>query len=148
MKVVEDVRRLRLAQLVEEFGSYAALNERLGRKRIDSTLSQYANRSLDSKTQQPKVMGSSTARKLEQACGKPEGWMDTDPDMVPREAVSDQPASYAPAPPPQPLRPWPFKTEDYDRLMSLDSYWHGHVRIALLRAMDECETLATNGRTG
>lgn len=134
--------------LLKEVGSYANLNEKLGRKRIDSTLSQYANQSKASKSNKLKVMGSTTARELERACGKPEGWMDTDPDLeaaavrVPSTGEASPPPYVSP--PPAPIRLWPFAASDYDRLMRLDSFWHGHVRIAMLKAMDECEGLAGN----
>lgn len=82
MKTVEEVRRERLAMLVEEFGSLANLNERLGYVRRDSTLSQYLNSSKGSRTDKPKVMGSPVARRLEAACKKNAGWMDTDPDLL------------------------------------------------------------------
>jgi hypothetical protein len=81
MKVVEDVRRERLQLLREEFGTLAALNEKLGLNSRDSTLSQYLNQSTGTKSEKPKVMGSAMARRLEQACGKEVGWMDTDPEL-------------------------------------------------------------------
>jgi hypothetical protein len=87
MKTVEEVRRLRLAQLVAESGGgYAELNRKRGKDERDSTLSQYANQSpnskgaKDGKPAKPKDMGSKLARALEKACEKPTGWMDTDPD--------------------------------------------------------------------
>jgi hypothetical protein len=82
MKVVEEIRRIRLLQLRKEFGSYAKLNEKLGRSSTDATLSQIANQAADSKTGRPRAMGSPQARALEQACGKEVGWMDTDPDLL------------------------------------------------------------------
>lgn len=80
MRTVEEVRRLRLAELLKEVGSYAALNELLDRERRDSGLSQIANGSKNSRGGQPKVMGSDVARRLEEVCKKELGWMDTDPD--------------------------------------------------------------------
>lgn len=87
MRTIEEVRRLRLALLVKEFGSFAELNEKTGRLRHDSTLSQYANSSKNSKGGAAKAMGSPVARALEVACNKPVGWMDTDPDLWPFEKV-------------------------------------------------------------
>lgn len=81
MRTVEEVRRLRLRALVEEFGTYAELNQLLDRLPGDSTFSQIANQSPDSKSGKPKTMGSDQARRLEVVCGKPVGWMDTDPDF-------------------------------------------------------------------
>ena len=82
MKTVEEVRRMRLAELKSEFGSFAAINARIERLPTDSTLSQIANSSLGSKTGKPKVMGSDQARLLEEKLDKPRGWMDTDPDLL------------------------------------------------------------------
>jgi hypothetical protein len=82
MKTVEEVRRMRLAELKSEFGSFAAINARIDRLSTDSTLSQIANSSLGSKTGKPKVMGSDQARLLEEKLEKPRGWMDTDPDLL------------------------------------------------------------------
>lgn len=81
MRTVEEVRRLRLAQLLAEKGSYAALNELIGRRRTDSTFSQIAAQSQGSKSSAPKQMGSSMARTLERELSKPHGWMDTDPEL-------------------------------------------------------------------
>lgn len=84
---MEEVRRLRLAMLVEEFGSYAELNAMTDMNRRDSSLSQIAGQSINSKGGSGKAMGSPMARKLEAACEKPRGWMDTDPELWPFENV-------------------------------------------------------------
>lgn len=82
MKTVEEVRRIRLKMLIKEVGGTAAdLNRATGKNDRDSTYSQILNQSLGSKTGKPKQMGSPLARALEEACGKPLGWMDTDPDI-------------------------------------------------------------------
>lgn len=82
MKTVEEVRRERLAELREEFGSFSAINTRIDRLPTDSTLSQIANASVGSKTKKPKAMGSDQARLLEEKLQKPRGWMDTDPALI------------------------------------------------------------------
>ncbi|WP_423459945.1 hypothetical protein [Ottowia sp. VDI28] len=82
MKTVEEVRRERLLELKKEFGSFSAINEKLGRIATDSTLSQIANGSIGSKTKKPKTMGSDQARALENALNKTRGWMDTDPELL------------------------------------------------------------------
>jgi hypothetical protein len=87
MKTVEEVRRVRLEALIAEAGSIVALNEKLGLDKRDSTLSQYKNRSESSKGGPPKAMGSDVARRLEMACGRERGWMDTDPDLWPFRIV-------------------------------------------------------------
>lgn len=82
MKTVEEVRRERLKLLRDEFGSLSALNAKLELGSRDSTLSQYLNGSTGTKTKKPKEMGSAMARRLEAACGKDAGWMDTDPALT------------------------------------------------------------------
>jgi hypothetical protein len=82
MKVVEEIRRERLAELKKEFGTFAAINAKLGRNSNDATLSQIANASIGSKTSKPKTMGSPQARMLEDKLGKPVGWMDNDPRLI------------------------------------------------------------------
>jgi len=83
MKTVEEVRRLRLAMLREQFGTYVELNRMLNLSERDSTLSQIANQSFNKSTQSHKTMGSPLARDLERVARKPPGWMDTDPDIWP-----------------------------------------------------------------
>lgn len=82
MKTIAEIRRSRLALLRAEHGSYIALNSLLGFDKRDSTLSQYANASRNTTTQKPRAMGADLARRLEQVCGKPVGWMDSDPDSA------------------------------------------------------------------
>lgn len=65
-----------------EYGTLVALNEKIGLDRRDSTLSQILNSAKNSKTGKGKEMGSPMARKLEAACGKEIGWMDTDPELA------------------------------------------------------------------
>lgn len=81
MKTVEEVRRARLVLLKEELGTLVALNAKIGLTARDSTLSQIMNLAKNSKTGKGKGMGSPMARKLEAACGKEVGWMDTDPEL-------------------------------------------------------------------
>lgn len=92
MRTIEEIRRLRLKQLAEEFGSYAELNAKLGNDRRDSSLSQIANQSSNSKGGSPKSMGSPTARSLERVCSKPRGWMDNDPSLGAAAAPSLPPS--------------------------------------------------------
>lgn len=87
MKTVEEVRRQRLEMLVDQFKSLVALNVKLDLDKRDSTLSQYRNKSENSKSGTPKAMGSDLARRLELACGKEVGWMDTDPTLWPFERI-------------------------------------------------------------
>lgn len=101
MKTVEEVRRIRLKMLINEVGGTAAdLNRATRKNDRDSTYSQILNQSLGSKTGKPKQMGSPMARALEEACSKPVGWMDTDPD------ISDD--------------AWPFAGVKKSRILALD----------------------------
>jgi hypothetical protein len=79
MKVVEEIRRERLKELLQERGSYVALNALLGLNARDSTLNQIVNQAPNSKSGTIKSMGSEQARRLEDAAKKERGWMDNDP---------------------------------------------------------------------
>lgn len=98
MKPVGEIRRDNLLLLIKKAGSKAALNALLGRVRTDATISQYANRSPDSKTGKPKMMGGGFARQIDGKLKLGDGWMDT-----PHEDVSLEPAEEAPEP-----AEWPF----------------------------------------
>jgi len=74
MRTVEEIRRLKLAQLESDLGSLRAVAELTG---IDkSQLSQWKNASPDSKTGKPRNMSSRSARRIEELAGKPALWMD------------------------------------------------------------------------
>lgn len=81
MRTIEEIRRIRLKMLVKEAGSAAALNRAAERNERDSTISQILNQAAGT-SGKPKELGSSMARDLEKAMGKPRGWMDNDPDLV------------------------------------------------------------------
>lgn len=82
MKTVETVRRERLRELKERFGSVAELNRQLGRLDKDATLGHILNGNIGTKTNKPKTMGSELARDIERKLDLPEGWMDTDPELL------------------------------------------------------------------
>lgn len=103
MRVVEEVRRIRLQMLIDQRfgGSQARLREAIELSKTDSTISQLLNQATGSRTSKPKNMGSAMARKIEAKCGLEEGWMDTDPDLA-----------------------WPFGARvDAARLAALDAEW-------------------------
>lgn len=79
MKLIDDIRAENLASLVQECGSLKVLAERLGKS--ESQVSQWINRSINSGTGKPRTMRSTTARAVEVACGKPEGWLDVERDV-------------------------------------------------------------------
>lgn len=112
MNTIEEIRRLRLAELKKEFGSYVALNSRLGLTARDSTLSQCGNASSNSKSGKPRSMGSELARALERATGKEIGWMDNC---------------------------GPISGPDQSRFETLSAEDQAYVLVSLRRAIDECE---------
>lgn len=81
MKVVEQVRRERLQELRERYGTLAELNRKLDRPDRDATLGQYLNPTKGTKSDKIKGMGSSVARDIEDKLGLEPGWMDNDPDL-------------------------------------------------------------------
>lgn len=74
MDLIEDIRRARLQELIKEYGSVAALAQRLDRQ--PAQVSQWKNASIDAKSRKPRYMKSETARRIEALTGKPDGWMD------------------------------------------------------------------------
>lgn len=80
VKAVADLRRENLDLLVAELGTLAAVAEAAGTTSV--YLSQVRNRTLDVKSGRPREMGAAMARRLEDACGKPTGWMDHDQGHV------------------------------------------------------------------
>lgn len=80
MQKIEETRRARLRQLVADYGTQAKLSEKIGK--APAQISQWINASKDSKTGTPRVMDRTTAREIEKALKKPDGWMDQPPDEV------------------------------------------------------------------
>jgi hypothetical protein len=89
MQTIADTRRQRLALLIKEHGSLAALNEKLELPRTDATLSQIKNQSPHHKTGKPRSMGDDLARKIEEKLNKPTGWMDTPPSYLELQGEPD-----------------------------------------------------------
>ena len=75
-KTAGQIRRENLERLVEQFGTLDAVAE--ATKTSPVYLSQIRNALRESKSGNPREMGSQLARRLEAAAGKPAGWMDTD----------------------------------------------------------------------
>jgi phage repressor protein C with HTH and peptisase S24 domain len=74
VQTIDVIRHLNLRVLVQEAGGVARLAEKVGK--AESQISQLLNRSPHSTTGRPRSVGSSMARELELAFGKPAGWMD------------------------------------------------------------------------
>lgn len=117
MRVISEVRRLRLGMLRDEQSlSWADMSRKIGRSSRDSTLSQVWHRSPDSKTGRPRQMGDEQARALEAAFGKPLGWMDRDPELDELEARLVDVRAHEPS---STYIPWPLDgvaPEDFFRL--------------------------------
>lgn len=74
MRTIADIRLENLELLVKEAGTLDAVAEK-----ADTTsvyLSQLRTRAIDIKTGHPREMGTRIARRLDDAYGKPRGWMD------------------------------------------------------------------------
>jgi len=74
MDTIEEIRRKRLLLLLNEYGSNVALANVTNKS--DAQISQWINKSPDSKTGRPRAINSDSAREIELATGKPIGWMD------------------------------------------------------------------------
>lgn len=70
----DQIRRDRLASLVEELGSVQAVADKV--EKAPAQVSQWLNASTDFKSGRPRNMSSDIARWIEGKCGKPPGWMD------------------------------------------------------------------------
>jgi hypothetical protein len=79
MKTIAEIRRLRLEQLINQYGSIAALNAALKRARTDSKLSQLRNASARKGRERPTQMGDAMARLIEATLKLESGWMDNLP---------------------------------------------------------------------
>lgn len=76
MKTIEEIRREWLTRLIEQHRSIANLNVALGRAKTDATLSQIKNKAVDSKSGNPRNMGSPLAREIEEKLGLEIGALD------------------------------------------------------------------------
>lgn len=74
MKTIDEIHRLNLVVLVQEFGGVGKLADTI--ERSSSQVSQWINASANSATGKPRGLGPSSCRLIERACGKPKGWMD------------------------------------------------------------------------
>lgn len=158
MKVIAQIRRERLAQLVRETGlTYADISVRLGRSRRDATLSQIANAAKNTRTGRPRQMGDDQARALEAAFDKPQGWFDADPDLDARigGSQSAQSAAWAAREGTTAYTPagWPFARVRLRDLLDLSASQALLVETMLLSALalaknDPHQKSAGTGTTG
>lgn len=88
---IEEIYRARLRLLIEELGSQTKLAEKTGKS--TAQISQWISAAKDSKTGKPRAMSRATARHIEAACGKPDGWMDQPVSLLHEPAnATDAPA--------------------------------------------------------
>ena len=86
MDTIEDTRRKRLLILIAEYRTASALSKATD---VDETqISQWKNKSPDSKTGRPRTMDSDSARHIESKTNKPRGWMDQPIEITDNEKVS------------------------------------------------------------
>lgn len=74
MQTNDEIRRENLEVAIKRLGTAAKLAE--AAKTSPAYLSQIRNRTPDSKSGTPKMMGDAMARRIEEALGEPNGWMD------------------------------------------------------------------------
>lgn len=89
MKTIEEIRRDWLNLLIEQHKTIANLNVALGRAKTDATLSQIRNKASDSKSGNPRNMGSPLAREIEEKLGLEVGALDHDPHRVNKSNEDD-----------------------------------------------------------
>lgn len=82
----KEIRVGNLRILIKEFKTIVGVSDKTGIS--PAYLSQILNATKTGKNQAPRAMGEVTARKLEKACGKPEGWMDLPHDTMIGEDVT------------------------------------------------------------
>lgn len=87
MKPITQIRRDRLRELIEEAGTQAAVALRIGKDK-----NQIYQWLLSPGEPGARNIGSKSAKILEMAFSKPEGWMDTDPEAFGH--VNEQSATY------------------------------------------------------
>lgn len=76
MQTIEEIRREWLLELIRQHRTLANLNVALGRVKTDATLSQIKNQAVDSKSGNPRNMGSPLAREIESKLGLELGTLD------------------------------------------------------------------------
>lgn len=123
MQKIDEIRRANLLTLIGEAGSAAALASRIGVS--PAYISQLKTRSAHSGSGKARSVGDDTARKLEQAFGKPQGWMDNaHPNELGRSTTLGQQSASTP----EVGRSEPFVTQrvllfDLQKVGSLGEPW-------------------------
>jgi hypothetical protein len=85
MDTIEDTRQKRLLILIAEYKTASALSDIVDIS--EAQLSQWKNKSPDSKTGRPRAMDSDSARNIEERTKKPRGWMDQPVENEEKEKI-------------------------------------------------------------
>ena len=107
MQTNDQIRRENLELAIKRLGTAAKLAEAVGTSA--AYLSQIRNRTPDSKSGTPKMMGDAMARRIESALEEPHGWMDKShqPMLLPEQAQATKSFDENVKPVPMGLRPIP-----------------------------------------
>lgn len=89
MKTIAEIRRENLQALIDEAGSIAEMNERMGWDRTDPRLTRIRNANVRGDRGKPFQMGDALAREIERVFGREEGWMDNVHRRIPALAGED-----------------------------------------------------------
>lgn len=87
MQTSSEIRRSRLNQLVEKYGSIADLNQAIGWARTDPKLSQIKNNNKRPGRDASYQMGDAMAREIEERLGLERGWLDNPASEAERDGV-------------------------------------------------------------
>ena len=90
MQTSTEIRRSRLEQLIQRYGSVAELNAALGWPRTDPKLAQIRNANTRAGRAKPYQMGDAMARDIEEKLQLEHGWMDTPSSYKELYGDSDQ----------------------------------------------------------
>lgn len=95
MQTSSEIRRSRLSQLVDRYGSIADLNQALGWPRTDPKLSQIKNNNKRPGRDASYQMGDAMAREIEDRLSLERGWMDNPISAAEQAGTGNQRAKIA-----------------------------------------------------
>ena len=95
MQTSSEIRRSRLSQLVDRYGSIADLNQALGWPRTDPKLSQIKNNNKRPGRDASYQMGDAMAREIEDRLSLERGWMDNPISAAEQAGTGSQRAKIA-----------------------------------------------------
>jgi hypothetical protein len=123
MKTVAEIRRENLQELIDQTGSIAELNERMGWDRTDPRLTRIRNANVRGDRGKPFQMGDAMAREIERAMGLEEGWMDNVHRRVTTLETGEEQIDYAVtgAPAPRPAAGHDYRTVAYSLAAAIET---------------------------